>query len=134
MSTALEGSSGKLTKKQQKALKHRSGVRKGKGRANDADVVLEEVPEQDLLDDEDVTSAKREKTKKRKREDDGPAKGSDDEGSASPGEGEGEETPSGPISKTAKRRLQRQKASQTKKESDKKRTFIVFVGMCYQNP
>lgn len=120
MSTPVAGA--KLTKKQQKALKHRTGVRKGKGKANEQEVEQDEVPEQDLLDDEVGLAATT--SNKRKRSD------ADDRVAQDQNEGESSaEDANKVVSKTAKRRLQRQKAAQTKKENDsQKRRFIVFVG------
>ena len=96
-------SEGKLTKKQQKALKHRTGVRSGKAK----EIEQLAIPEQDLVDEEGPEAAVKGKGKKRKR-------GKEDEG-----EEESEREGDNVKTTTPKR----------KSNKDRKQRFIVFVGM-----
>lgn len=118
----------KLTKKQQKALRHKSGVRKGKGKeVSGGEEAQLDVPEEDLLlddgddDDGDASPSKKDKkSKKRKREDNvaDAANANDDE--------QGSERSAAKAAATSKKNKKKPASAAPPKE--RKQRFIVFVG------
>ena len=110
----------RLTKKQQKALAHKKGVRKGKGKqAEDAAAGLLDVPEDDDLADDEEKRSKA--SKKRKRPQDV------DDQDAEPAEEDEIGADGQPKKKKMTRNQQKRKANR-----ERKQRFIVFVGECAQ--